>query len=264
MRISSLYRYPMKGFSPERLARVMLEAGAYFPADRMFAVENGPAGFDVSAPTHQPKIKFLMLMKNDEITRLETRFDDVTGALSIHHERQLVAQGDLATEAGRAAIATFLTGYVSTNSQRGPLRVLAAPPGFRFTDSRSGFVSVINMASVAALEERLGVPVDPLRFRGNIMVDGLGAWQEFDLVGQEFETVTGVRLRISKRIDRCAATAVDPQTGIRDLPIVKTLMSAYGHVDCGVYAEIISGGPLSEGQRLMRVDDAAQVSLGLR
>jgi uncharacterized protein len=264
MRISSIYRYPLKGFSPERMPRVTLEAGAYVPGDRMFAVENGPAGFDPDNPVHQPKIKFLMLMKHDEIARLQTRYHDASGELSIHHDGHEAARGDLRTEAGRAAIEAFLTSHLSADIQRGPLRVLAAPNGFRFTDSGAGFVSLINLASVAALEDRLGAPVDPLRFRGNIMVEGLEPWQEFDLVGQEFETASGVRLRITKRIDRCAATAVDPQTGLRDLAIVKTLLSAYGHVDCGVYAEVISGGMLAEGYRLIRADDQPGMSLGLR
>lgn len=264
MRIASLYRYPVKGFSPERLAHVTLQAGAYFPGDRMFAVENGPAEFDASQPAHQPKIKFLMLMKNGEIARLETRYHDETGELLIHHEGRQVARGDLGSEAGRAAIIDFLGRHVSADSQRGPLRILAAPAGFRFTDSASGFVSLINLASVSALEERLGAPVDPLRFRGNIMLDGLGPWQEFELVGQELQTASGVRLKIRKRIDRCAATAVEPGTGIRDLPIVKTLMSAYGHVDCGVYAEIVQGGTLVEGHHLVRSEETAPTSLGFR
>ncbi|MGL4440346.1 MAG: MOSC domain-containing protein [Bosea sp. (in: a-proteobacteria)] len=264
MRIASLYRYPVKGFSPERLPRVTLEAEAYFPGDRMFAVENGPAGFDATEPVHQPKIKFLMLMKNDEIAKLETRYHDETGELSINHEGHEAVRGDLGTEAGRAAIEAFLTRHLSADIQRGPLRLLAAPEGFRFTDSRSGFVSLINLASVAALEERLGAPVDPLRFRGNIMLEGLRAWEEFDLVGQELEMASGVKLTITKRIDRCAATAVDPHTGVRDLPIVKTLMSAYGHVDCGVYARVTSGGTLAEGHRLMRAEREPEVSLGLR
>jgi uncharacterized protein YcbX len=53
MRISSLYRYPVKGLSPERLDKVSLTAGHYFPGDRLFAVENGRAGFDPAAPEDQ-------------------------------------------------------------------------------------------------------------------------------------------------------------------------------------------------------------------
>ena len=57
---------------------------------------------------------------------------------------------------------------------RGPPKVLTAPEGYQFTDSRaSGFVSIINLASVAALETVIGLPVHPLRFRANLYVDGL-------------------------------------------------------------------------------------------
>ena len=51
-----------------------------------------------------------------------------------------------------------------------------------------------------------------------------------------------VRLKVVKRIVRCAATKVDPDTGIRDLAIPRTIMKTYGHADCGVYAEVIAGG----------------------
>ncbi len=262
MRIAALHRYPLKGFSPERLSRVELETGGCFPADRMFAVENGPSGFDPGAPVHQPKIKFLMLMKNDEIARLTTRFHDETGELSITHEGQEVARGDLSQAEGRAAIADFLAAYVPAADQRGPFKLIAAPAGFRFMDSSSGYVSLINQASIADLEIRSGAPVDPLRFRGNLLIEGLKPWAEFDLVGQVLEASSGVRLKITKRIDRCAATAVDPQTGLRDLPILKTLMRSYGHIDCGVYAEIVAGGTLAEGHWLSPVAEPEVAPLG--
>jgi uncharacterized protein YcbX len=140
---------------------------------------------------------------------------------------------------------------------RGPPKLLAAPDGFRFTDSRSGFVSLINLASVRALEAAMGSPVDPLRFRGNLQVDGLEPWAEFDLIGRTIATPAGVRLRVTKRIERCAATNVDPATGLRDLEIPKALMRTYGHFDCGVYAEVVAGGVIAEGDRFAVEPDEA-------
>ncbi|MFM9152376.1 MAG: hypothetical protein ACKOPC_02005, partial [Methylocystis sp.] len=72
MYLDSLYRYPVKGLSPEPLMSVELIESAYFPGDRLFALENGPSGFDPEAPVHQPKIKFLMLMKNDALAKLKS------------------------------------------------------------------------------------------------------------------------------------------------------------------------------------------------
>ncbi len=249
IRVSALFRYPVKGLSPEELPAVDLETGAYFPGDRLFAVENGPSGFDPAAPVHQPKIKFLMLMRNERLAHLRTRYDDATAELVIEHDGKAPIRARVDTAEGRAAIESFFAGYMRYEL-RGEPKFLAAPDGFRFTDSRAGFVSLINLASVRAIEEMVGTPVDPLRFRGNIHVEGLKPWAEFDLVDEVLVTEAGVKLKVEKRIDRCAATNVDPMTGQRDLDIPKTLLRRLGHVDCGVYLSIRDGGTLRPGDVL--------------
>jgi uncharacterized protein YcbX len=246
IRIASLYRYPVKGLSPERLQTALLSAGAYVPGDRMFAIENGPSGFDPGRPEHQPKIKFLMLMRNECLARLETRYEDGTGTLTIMEGGREAARGDLGTPAGRLSIEAFFRRFMPAELQGAP-KVLAAPDGFRFTDSSRGFVSLINLASVEALETLIAAPVDPLRFRANIYFEGLAPWAELDLVGRTLAAENGTRLKITKRIVRCAATDVDPSTGERDLQIPKTLMKTNGHCDCGVYAEVLSGGSIDPG-----------------
>jgi uncharacterized protein YcbX len=258
IRIASLQRYPVKGLSPEPLTQAVLTKGDYFPGDRLFAIENGPAGFDPDHPQHQPKIKFLMLMRNESLARLKTRYLDSITTLFIEEGGREVARGDLSTREGRLAIEAFFRKFMP-RELRGPPKVLAAPEGFRFTDSRRGFVSLINLASVRQLETMIGSAVDPLRFRGNIHLEGLAPFAEFDLVGQVLTTPSGTRLKVTKRIERCAATNVDPDTGIRDLEIPKSLMKAYGHFDCGIYAEVLQGGTLEAGEDL----EAEQATLAL-
>lgn len=249
-RLAAMHRYPVKGLSPERLSHVHLDTNGHFPADRMFAIENGPSGFDATAPLHQPKIKFLMLMRHGSLARLGTRYDDASGVLSIMQEGLEVACGDLATPEGRAVIETFMALYMG-DELRGPARLLTAPGGFRFTDSKSGYVSLINLASVADLATRMDAPVDPLRFRGNLHVEGLAPWAELDWpVGSVLTSAGGTELTVLKSIDRCAATEVDPVTGARDLPIPKTLVREFGHIDCGVYLAVTRGGALHEGEEL--------------
>lgn len=249
MRLASLYRYPLKGLSPERLASVDLRRGDYLPVGRVFAVENWPSGFDAGAPAHQPKIKFLTLMRNESLARLRTRLDDATGELVIEeggHER---ARDDLATREGRLAVEAFFRRFMPWEL-RGPPKVLAARDRFRFTDSRKGYVSLINLASVSAIEGWVGAPVGPLRFRGNLHVEGLEPFGQFDLPGQVLRSGTGVRLKVTKRIERCAATEVDPSAGLRDLPIPNVLMRRVGHRDCGIYCEVIAGAALAQGDDL--------------
>lgn len=249
MRIETLYRYPVKGLSPERVAEAALAEGGFFPGDRLFAIENGPSGFDPAEPVHQPKIKYLMLMRNESLARLKTRYDDASGELVIRQDGRERLRAATGTAEGRAAITRFFESFMP-KELRGTPKLLAALPPYRFTDSRSGFVSLINLASVADLESRIGRPVDPLRFRGNLMVSGLAAWAENDLVGRDIDGPGGLRLQVIKRIERCAATNVDPDSGVRNMQIPKALMQNYGHVDCGIYCRILAGGTLREGDAL--------------
>ena len=250
-RVSALWRYPVKGLSPEPLDSVELTAGDFFPGDRLFAIENGPTGFDPAAPAWMPKIRFLMLMRNAGLARLATRYDDATTTLIVREGGRELARGDLQDEAGRAAIAAFFADYLG-EEMRGPAAVLTAPAGFRFTDSRSGFVSILNRASLDDIGRVAGQRIDPLRFRGNILVEGLPPWGEFDLVGRDI-VVGGARLHVLKRIERCAATNVDPQAGRRDMDVPAALDRHFGHTDCGVYARVAQGGRVAPGDALAEV-----------
>ena len=243
-RIRSIYRYPIKGLSAESLATTRLAAGATLPADRLYAIENGPCGFDPAAPAYFPKQRFLMLMKNESLARLVTSFDETTHVLSIREGGREAVRGDLRTEAGRAAVEAFFATYCAAELA-GPPKILHAP-GHSFSDVARKVVSIINLASVAAIETVIGAPVDPIRFRANLYVEGWPAWSEFDLLGREI-SIGGARARVVKRIERCAATNVDPVTGIRDLRIPRTLLLNFDHSDCGVYAEIIAGGDVAVG-----------------
>ena len=110
-------------------------------------------------------------------------------------------------------------------------------------------VSLINLASVRDLGKRLGDRVNPLRFRGNIHVEGLPAWAELDLVGKRV-MIGDVVLEGFDRIVRCAATNVNPVTAERDLAIPRSLLALYGHGDCGAYLRVVEGGELRVGAEL--------------
>lgn len=251
--VRSLHRHPVKGFTPERLDDVRLEAEACFPSDRLYAVENGPSGFDPAAPVFVSKSRFTVLASIPRVALARTRYDDATSAFSVEADGCAGFEGALSEEDGRAGLADWLTEFIGEEYLRGPLAVIHAA-GHRFTDHPHGSVSVVNLESVRDLERRTGRAIDPLRFRANLYVEGWPAWSELEHVEGARVRLGGVEARLFKPILRCAATHVDPTTGERDFDLVGALREHYGHPFCGLYLHIAEGGHVGEGDRATIAD----------
>jgi uncharacterized protein YcbX len=247
MKIEKLYRYPVKGLSPEEMKRVELEAGATMPLDRAWAIENGPGKFDPSSPRHLPKINFIMLMRNERLAALRTRLDDESHELVIEYEGKIAARGNLDEDEGRRAIEEFMTSWVPAEQLRGAPKIYSAR-GHSFSDVADKCLHIINLESLKELEKLAGEKIDPLRFRANLLISGAEPFSELEWLGKilEFEG-SSVRLEPFKRTERCPATNVDPQSGERDMSVPELLYEHFGHRDFGVYAHIEHGGVIRTG-----------------
>lgn len=247
MRVEAIYRYPVKGLSAEALEEVRLAPGECLPHDRRFALAQGGAPFDPAAPSWLPKRHFGCLMANARLALLHTAFDPRSGCLHIRPPDGPPFAADIRTEDGRAAAAAFLARFMGQEA-RGTPRFVEAP-GHNFTDVAAKCVSIIGLSSLHALEAAAGMPLDPIRFRANVYVSGGDPWWEFGLVGQEVQ-IGGARLRVFKRIVRCAATEVNPDSAERDAEPQRWLRRHFGHADLGVYAEVLEGGRIATGDAL--------------
>jgi uncharacterized protein len=243
--VQALYRYPVKGLSAEALDRVDLRPGQAVPNDRRFAIAHGAASrLDPSNPTWMPKGFFLQLMSNEKLATLQTRFEPETCLLTISRNGRQVSRGKITEPTGRAVIEQFLAAYMGAGARGQPKLVECR--GQPFSDTKQPFVSIINAASAMDLGRVVGKTVDPMRFRGNLLVENIPAWRELEWVGQTLR-IGDVLLKVEERTGRCAATNVDPRTGARDLTLPRSMQHAFGHEDCGVYARVIEGGTIVPG-----------------
>ena len=244
MQVASLYRYPVKGLSPEALQSVELRSGATLPFDRAYAIENGAGRFDPNAPRHLPKITFLMLMRDERLATLRSAFDDATETLTISRDGKQVARGQLTTPLGRQLVEQFLGAYMKTELRGAPKIVSAL--GHSFSDMAAKCVHIVNLATVREVERAVGRSIDPLRFRANLYLEGLEPWSEFTWLNREIG-IGPAKLAVFARTQRCEATNVDPATGARDMAIPAHLMRTWGHQDLGIYAKVMSGGEIAIG-----------------
>ena len=114
------------------------------------------------------------------------------------------------------------------------------------TDTDFESVSILNLASNAALGAQIGADLGLDRWRANLWLDGMDAWAECDLIGREL-TIGAARLRVVEPIGRCRATMVDCATGQIDHDTLKALRTARGDTNFGVYATVIQSGPIRAG-----------------
>ncbi|HWL79831.1 MAG TPA: MOSC N-terminal beta barrel domain-containing protein [Roseomonas sp.] len=253
MRVEHLYRYPVKGLTAEALESVELRAGECLPHDRRFALVQGDAPFEQAAPRFLPKQNFACLMANARLALVASAYEPRSGRLSLRVPGAEPLVADTRTESGRARIAQALTTYLGEEA-RGTPRFLEAP-GHAFTDQKKKGVSLINLASLEALERAIGRRLDPLRFRANVYFTGLPAWAEFNWIGHEV-MLGGARLAVFKRTVRCPATQVNLETGERDADVPRLLREHFGHADLGVHATVEEGGQVALGDALEALEPA--------
>lgn len=248
--VAHLYRYPIKGFTAQPVDAVALRAGGGFPGDRMFALARPDGPYSEMDFVPLPKRDYFMLMKDERMAGLTTHLDVDTLALTISVRGHVVLRADLSTAEGITELRRFYARILDLPT--GSLPTFAVQDGYNFTDSARSSrmlmnsLSIINLASVRDLERRIGTPVDPLRFRANVYLDGLEPWEERSWLGREF-TIGGVSLRGVEETTRCAATEVDPETARRDIPLPRLLVENYGDDVLGIFGEMISDGRIAVG-----------------
>ena len=248
--IKTLTRFPVKGLSGQTLDSVQLVSGQGFPGDRKFGFARPDSGFDINNPQPLPKSKFYTLARDASLALLKTEFDDRTGMLSMSTSHE-THQFDISTSQGKDKAGEFLKMYLSLPENESPQLYEASP--HRFTDvavvssEMMNSISIINSESVNKFSESIGVSVDPMRFRGNILISNLTPFAELDMLGKEF-SIGNARLKIVKRTRRCPATEVNLETGERDIKTPKLLKQHFDHMDMGVYAEVLAGGTITPGE----------------
>ena len=250
----SIIRFPVKGLTPQTLDAVALTPDRPIPGDRRFALAHGGSAFDPAAPAFQKKAHFLTWIRNPPLAALDCRYDAGGSRISIaKNGRTLVQDADLTSPLSRGAVEQVVLDHLGPEATRGSVRVAEAP-GAWFADVPDPYLSIQNTATLRDLGTRLGgsTTLDQRRLRGNLLVDGFDAWVEMDWVGGRLQIGDTV-LAIEAVIGRCAATHVNPDSGVPDTDLVGLLNRDFGHNKCGVYGRVLQGGTIRPGDTVKRI-----------
>jgi uncharacterized protein YcbX len=247
VRVAHLWRHPIKGHGVEGVTETRLAAGETMPGDRVWAIAHEAAQIDPDDGAWAPCANFSRGAKSPALMAIRAHLDDVTGRIALSHPSAEPIEFDLDAPEDRARLIDWVM-PLSDPSRARPAFVARAERGM--TDSDFPSVSVLSLASLRALSHRAGRPLAMERFRGNVWLDGLAPWEEFDWIGRTVR-VGGALLQVRERITRCKATTVDPGTGRPDTDTLGLLEEGWGHQDFGVYAVVVEGGRVTVGDAVV-------------
>jgi len=243
-RVTSLWRHPIKAHGAERISASAFEAGQTMPWDRVWAIVHDASKVGNGVIGWVPCANFSRGAKSPSLMAIRAKTDEAASRVTLTHPNT----APLTVNPDDPAEALRLIDWVLPLSNPGralPSHVVRAG-GNGFTDSRFASVAILNRASLEDLSSRTGCGLAEERFRGNIWLEDLAPWEEFDLVGREIRIGTAT-FAIRERITRCMATAANPETGRIDADTLGTLEANWHHRDFGIYAEVIGSGRVALG-----------------
>jgi uncharacterized protein YcbX len=246
--VAALYRYPLKGFTPESRTALAVRADGRVAGDRVlnFRFADAPVADDAwCRKTHG-----VVLVNTPGLARLAVRFDDDAQRLRIAFGDTVLADEGL-DAGGRGRLVAALTRYLGTldenplqgHPERLPLKLAGDATTPRYQDTPAGQVTLHGRASLAAAGAALGdTQLDELRFRSNIAIDGVEPWAELSWIGRRLR-IGEVTFDVVEPKTRCLATHANPRTGERDLPVMQTLVRAFGQREPTFGVALLTRGP---------------------
>jgi uncharacterized protein len=243
--LAHIFRYPIKAHGREELASVVLSEGAGLPWDRHWAVAHEKSKFDPTAPAWMPCGNFQRGARTPAVMAIAARFDESTGLMDMTHPDLPPLR--FRPEAEGDQLIDWLA-PISPDADFRPTALVRAT-GRGMTDTDYPSISLNSLASNAALAAHLGRDLSLHRWRGNLWLDGLEPWEEFDWIGRRLR-LGGAVLEVQERIGRCKATTANPDTGRVDADTLGALRAVVGEQDFGVFATVIEGGRIAPGDRV--------------
>lgn len=248
--LAHIFRHPVKSIGLEEIASASLAKGGALPFDREWAVltEASKIGRTEEglATAWGKKVNFVIGRSAPALMQVTAR-ETAPGRWRFDHPDVAPLEIDPAIAEDQALLIDWLRPLWPAEAPA-PTAVVRAP-GQPLCDEPYACLSLIGAASLADLEARSGMKLSPRRFRANLWAEGWAPFAEFELIGRRLRIGTA-EFAVKERVGRCRATDVNPETGARDIDMLKTLEGLYGHTDLGVFLTVTEPGAIARGDRI--------------
>lgn len=238
--LAHIFRHPIKAYGREELGSVELAQGKCLPWDRHWAVAHDAAKL---RPGWNPCMNFSRGAKAPGLMAITAQLDEETEAVTLSHPKQ----GEITFHPGNAEdLPRFLEWAIPLNPAERALPANIISAGRGMTDSDFPSISILSLSSLKELSAHIGHDLSVHRWRGNLWIDGAQPFEEFGWIGKKIR-IGDTLLEVQEPITRCKATMANPTTGQIDADTLGALSDKYDHRDFGIYATVVEGGKIRQG-----------------
>ena len=254
-RLEAIHCFPIKGLPAINLSNTDLVVGRGIPNDRRYAITNGT----ISDGKWMPAGNYFVNAYNDGLLNFKVTNVEQTSCISItnpdNKEIQLKTDNPQSLELANLTLERFIS-QLKIKADKAPPQIVELSDAGGSWDYPGTEISLINLATVEAIGNEMDRDLDPERFRGNLLLSGLNAWQEFDFLGKKLR-IGEAEIEVLFPIVRCPAPGVNPKTGARDIDFEKDYPSCFGHPYCGMYARVTKTGKISTDDKIEVLGNAS-------
>lgn len=247
--LKAIKRYPVKGMRGVDMPSAQITAHKMLSDDRRFVIATQSSVGQDGVHEWARKSNFLQLVNTPKLAELGTEYDDATCTLTVLRNGRAICKGKLDDAMGRTVVEDFFKAFLK-NDIAGTPKIYSVPDT-NFGDMKEPYISILNLASIRDFGSRIvQSEVDPMRFRGNLLIDGLDPWKELEWEEGQIIKINDASFRVIHPITRCKATSVNPDTAVADINVPLMLRKGVNHLYMGVYVEALDDATLTPGDAI--------------
>ena len=255
--ITSIHYCPVKSISFQSTDSCEIKKNIGILGDRNFAFSkdldtNEAKLFEKSPEKRKGKWNKILTLKNSPIlNKYNFLFKDDHLTLTFKDKEVLTI--NINEISGRQELVNKIIELES--SLKGPI-VLMRNKEFPFFDTSVSnkvdfvnSVSLLNIQSINDFQNKIDKDIEISRFRGNIYVDGIKAWEERNWIGKIIK-INDVSFKVEKNIPRCVAINLKPNTDDNSINLLQSLKKSYDHFEMGIYLVALDDGKIEIGNKI--------------
>ena len=244
---------PVKSLSFQSINSCQIKKNLGMPNDRIFAFSRGVDSEKAKIIEKNPKERklnnFLTLKNSPVLNKYNFSYDGNKLKLILDDEEIISISADDQNE--QTLLSKKLLKLESTLAS--PIILLKNNdyPFYDTSHSNNVFnsISLINLNSIKDFENKIDKDVEFQRFRGNIYIDGISAWDERNWINKIIK-INNTSFKVEKNIPRCVAINLKPKTDDNSLNLLNSLKKTYNHFDMGVYLTALDDGKINVGDKI--------------